>query len=206
MSENKITDKLYQRVSEVLDNMKKNPDSVTEKDRNLLSNLYSKICKPLGISEHCRWEVKWQVEKWFDTARKLAGLAPDEVLYDTQNIVVDGGAELILKLITGKQGDEKAYDESNAKIVVGNNDTGATVSDTEIKGEKQESNMESSYPQVTERQMVFRSSFGESYANFAWKEIGVTNGTTLMNRKVVDMGTKQGGTWTVQLTITLTSE
>ena len=205
MSENKITDKLFERVSEVLDNMKKNPDSVTEKDRNLLSNLYSKICKPLGISEHCRWEVKWQVEKWFDTARKLAGFEPDEIAYDTQNIVVNGGAELILKLITGTAAGANAYDSENAKIIVGSSATPATASDTSIAGGAS-ANMEPSYPQVNSREMVFRSSFGDGEANFAWNEIGVTNGATLMNRKVVDMGTKNQGTWTVQLTITLTSE
>ena len=204
MSENKITNKLFERVSEVLDNMKKNPDSVTENDRNLLSNLYSKICKPLGISEHCRWEVKWQVEKWFDTARKLAGFEPDEVLCDTQNIVVNGGAELILKLITGTADRANAYDGANAKILVGSTATPATASDSSITGAS--AAMEPSYPTVSSREMVFRSSFSDAQANFAWREIGVTNGTTLMNRKVVDMGTKNQGTWTVQLTITLTSE
>lgn len=204
MGENNIATNLFNRVSEVLDNMKKNPDAVTDRDRNLLSNLYSKICKPLGISEHCRWEVKWQVEKWFDTARKIAGFDPDEVICDTQNIVVNGGAELILKLITGTQSTASAYDSAHAKILVGSSSTPATVSDTSITGAS--ASMEPSYPQVNSREMVFRSSFSDAVANFDWREIGVTNGTTLMNRKVVNMGTKNQGTWTVQLTITLTSE
>ncbi len=202
----KITEVLFNQVSNILDKMKKNPESVTEKDRSLLSSLYSKICKPLGISEHCRWEVKWQVEKWFDTARKVAGFEPDEVLYDTQNIVVDGGAELILKLVTGRQDGAHAYDEANAKIIVGTDSTGAVAGDTQLKGTTAESSMERTYPQVSSRSMIFRSSFADGEANFEWREIGVSNGTTLMNRKVVDMGRKQNGTWTVQLTITLTSE
>lgn len=211
MSDNKLSKILYDKVSSVLDNMKKNPDSVTEEDRNMLNNLYSKLCKSLGISEHSQWRVEWRVDKWFDTARKLAGFDPDEVAVETQNIIVDTGAEEMLKLIAGISG-ATPFSSANAYIYVGNDNSPELATDTGIKAQapnRASAKMDSGYPTVNGRQVVYRSSFGDDVANFAWNEAAITNGTGVgsvaMNRKVASLGTKATGTWTLQITISLVS-
>lgn len=210
MAKDKITSALYERLSDLLDNMKAHPESITEQDRSMLSTLYSKICKGLGISEHSRWEVQWRVEKWADTAKKLAGFEPDEIAIETQNIIVDVGANEMLKLITGTGG---TVFGQGSYIVVGNNATAENATQTGVIAtapNRAAAAMDSSYPMVNDRQMVFRASFGDSSANFDWKEIAIMNGNTsgsvAMNRKVADLGTKKTGTWTIQVTVTLTSE
>lgn len=210
MANNKISKILYSKISEVLDSMKNNPDSVTEHDRDMLSGLYSKLCKTLGISEHSQWRVEWRVDKWFDTARKLAGFEPDEIAYDTQNIILDNGATEMLKLITGSGGTQ--FSEANSHIYVGTNNTAEQASQTGViatDDQRANAGMDSGYPTVDGRQMVYRATFGDTQANFAWREVAITNGTGVgaiaMNRKVANLGTKETGTWTVQVTISLVS-
>lgn len=205
-----LTTKIYEKMCECLDSMKNDPDSVTEEDREKLNSLYSRLCKAMGISEHSQWRVEWQLEKWADTAHKLSGMAPDEVLYDAQNIVLDTGANEMLNLIAGTGG--TAYNSANAYIYVGNNDTPENASQTGILAtgsNRAYSAMDTGYPVVNARQMIYRASFGDTSANFAWNEAAIVNGTganaVSMNRKVSNMGTKSTGTWTLQITVSLTS-
>lgn len=210
MSENKFFDGIYQRMANLLDEMKKNPDKVTDEDKSKLESLYSKLCRAMGISEHSQWRIEWRVEKWHDTARKLAGFAPDDIAIETQNIVLDGGANEMLKLITGSGG--TAYSNANTYIYVGTDSTSENASQTGViasGGNKAYAKMDATYPSVSGRQAIFRASFGDEVANFAWNEASITNGTGVgavaMNRKVASLGTKTTGTWTLQITLSLTS-
>lgn len=206
MKTDKLTTALYEKMCQVLDRMKADPDSITDKDRDILSKLYSKICKPLGISEHSRWEVQWRVEKWADTARKLAGFAPDEVCVETQNIIVNTGAEELLKIITNTGG--TAFG-SNSYIYVGNSATNESATQTGLLGaSKASARMDSGYPTVSGRAATYRATFGDTQANFDWREIGIANGNNnpiFMNRKQANLGTKNNGTWTIQVILNLVS-
>ncbi len=206
----KLTTKIYEKMCEVLDAMKNNPDSVTDDDMDLLNNLYSRLCKTMGISEHSQWRVEWRLEKWAETSRKLAGFEPDEVLCDSQNIILDTGANEMLKLITGTGG--TAFSAANAYIYVGTSSTAENASQGGILAtgnNRAYAGMDVGYPVVNGRQMIYRASFGDSSANFAWNEASIVNGTganaVAMNRKVSNMGTKSTGTWTLQITVSLTS-
>lgn len=206
----KLSTTLYEKMCEVLDSMKNNPDSVSEEDVSRLNKLYSLLCKALGVSETGHLQVEWQIDKWFDTARKLAGLEPDEVYYDKQNIILDTGANEMLKLITGTGG--TAFSAANAYIYVGTNTTPENASQAGIiatGSNRAFAVMDTGYPVVTGRQMIYRASFGDTSANFAWNEASIVNGTganaVSMNRKVSNMGTKASGTWTLQITVSLTS-
>lgn len=210
MSDKKLTSILYNELNNLLDEFEKHPERVSEGDIKNMENLYSRICKRLGISEHSQWRVEWQVEKWFDTARKLAGLAPDETVCATQNIILDSGANEMLKLISGTGG--TAYDAGNSYIYVGTDSTAENASQTGViatGANRAYAAMETGYPVVTGRQMIYRASFGDTAANFAWREASIINGTganaVSMNRKVSDLGTKASGTWTLQITVSLTS-
>lgn len=210
MSEKKLTSILYDKLNNLLDEFEKHPDCVEEDDIKNMENLYSRICKRLGISEHSQWRVEWQVEKWFDTAKRLAGLAPDETVFTTQNIILDSGANEMLKLISGTGG--TAYDAANSYIYVGTDSTAENASQTGViatGANRAYSAMDAGYPVVTGRQMIYRASFGDASANFAWREASIVNGTganaVSMNRKVADLGTKASGTWTLKITVSLTS-
>lgn len=210
MSENRLTNIVYQQINNLLDLFEKNPDSVREEDIQNMESLYSKLCKCLGISEHSQWRVEWQVEKWADTARKIAGFDPDEVVCVGQNIILDTGANEMLKLITGIGG--TAFNAANSYIYVGTDSTAENASQTGVistGANRAYAGMDTGYPIVSSRQMVYRASFGDTSANFAWNEAAILNGTganaVAMNRKVSTLGTKASGTWTLQITISLTS-
>lgn len=200
----------FAQILSLLAEMKAHPENVTEHDKVMLEQLHKSLCKATNTSEHFRWCAEWTVDKWHSMKDKLAGLAPYETVHEGQNIVLDGGANEILKLIAGTGG--TAYNSTNAKIYVGTDTTSENASQTGViasGGNKAYANMDSGYPIVDGRTATFRASFGDDSANFAWNEASITNGTGVgsiaMNRKVSSMGTKNGGTWTLQLTISLVS-
>jgi hypothetical protein len=65
--------------------------------------------------------------------------------------------------------------------------------------------MESGYPTSTTQKVTFKSSFGSSEANYAWNEwvVKQSSSAICLNRKVESLGTKSGGTWTLEVDITL---
>jgi hypothetical protein len=65
--------------------------------------------------------------------------------------------------------------------------------------------MESGYPTSTTQKVTLKSSFGSGDANYAWQEWVVKQATSTicLNRKVESLGTKSSGTWTLEVTITL---
>jgi hypothetical protein len=65
--------------------------------------------------------------------------------------------------------------------------------------------MDSGYPTSTSQKATYRASFGADDANFEWNEWVVKQSTSevCLNRKVDSLGTKTGGTWTLQVDITL---
>ncbi len=203
------SEKIFESMSELLNRMKENPEMVTEDDKTKLNKLYSLLCKATGTSEHIRWVIEWTVEKWHSMKEKMSGIAPYEVVRSNQNIVLDVGANEILKLITGAG---TPYNNENAKIYVGTDPTAATAAQTGViatGASRAFAGMDSGFPLVDKRTATFRTTFGEDAANFAWKEVSVTNGTgansSAMNRKVADMGTKNGGVWSMQVRLNLVS-
>lgn len=201
---------VYEMMIKTLAKMKEHPENVSDTEKSILTKIYFDLCKSLNFSEHSAWAVEWTVEKWHNMQDKLSGLKPYEVVSTGQNIILDGGANEILKIICGTGG--TVYNTSNAKIYVGTDTTSENASQTGViasGGNKAYANMDSGYPKVDGRTATFRASFSEGEANFAWNEASITNGTGVgsvaMNRKVSTMGTKNGGTWTLQLTISLVS-
>lgn len=202
---------VFDLMMNLLSQMKNDPSSVTEEDRNKLDSLYRSLCQATNVSEHSKWAVEWVVEKWNSMKEKMDGVAPYEVLTTGQNIILDSGATAMLKLIIGDSS-ATAFNNANAKIYVGTDTTPENASQTGILASGPNSAyaaMDSTYPMVDNRIVTFRATFGDGAANFAWREAAVTNGTGVgavaMNRKVFDMGTKKNGTWTMQITISLLS-
>ena len=205
--------KEYKAISRILENIAAKAESLTDAQKEELKNLRSTLNRALAFSEHVAWEVHWRVEKFlsktFDEVL-ATGEQPYEVCSDVQNIILDTGANEMLKLIGGVAG-ATAFSAANARIYVGSDSTAEAASQTGVIAttNKAHAGMDSGYPSVSGRTIVFRASFDDATANFAWNEAAITNGSgagaIAMNRKVSALGTKTTGTWTLQLTISLTS-
>lgn len=200
---------VYNLFSGLLNEMKEHPENVSESDRKALDKIYSDLCKATGTSEHIRWVVNWAIEKWHSTADMLAGVAPYAVVRDGGNIVLDAGANEVLNLITGTG---TPFSSANAKIYVGTDATAENAAQIGViatGANRAVADMETGYPTVSGRTVTFRATFGEDAANFDWNEASITNGTgassVALNRKVAQMGTKNGGTWTMQIVLSLVS-
>ena len=205
--------KEYKAISRILENIAAKAENLTDAQKEELKSLRSTLNRALAFSEHVAWEVHWRVEKFLSKTfgEVLAsGEQPYEVCSDVQNIILDTGANEMLKLIGGVSG-ATAFSAANAKIYVGSDSTAEAASQTGVIAttNKAYAAMDSGYPSVSGRTIVFRASFDDATANFAWNEAAITNGSgagaIAMNRKVSALGTKTTGTWTLQLTISLTS-
>lgn len=136
-----------------------------------------------------------------------AGRAPDSVERVQGNLLLNEGIDILIALICAI-GSETAYDNTNAQLGVGNDNTAAAAAQTDLQGGSTAwKAMDVTYPQDDGSQgAVWKSTFGSSEGNFAWEEVSVRNGATAdenLNRKVSSLGTKGSGTtWTLQLTIT----
>lgn len=200
-----VNDFLYSLLCKKIDWMTKNLDKVTEEDKRNLEKLYEKVCKVKGISENGKWVVTWVVNK-FKNMQDYLSNTPYDTVIDTQNIILDNGANEMLKIICGTGG--RPYSNANAKIQVGTNTTPELASQTGLiatSPNMYEKGMEATYPQVSGRTMVFKSVFDDGEANFAWNEFSITNGNVSLNRKVQNLGTKNTGVWSIQITISVTS-
>ena len=208
-----MKDMAYKALSAMLERAASNPEGLNDAQKEQLKSLRAILSKALAFSEHVAWEVHWRVEKFLSKTLDdvlSSGEKPYEVCSDVQNIILDTGANEMLKLIGGVSG-AVAFSAANAKIYVGDDATAEAASQTGVLAttNKAYAAMDSGYPSVSGRTIVFRASFDDSTANFAWRESAVTNGSGVgaisMNRKVSSLGTKVTGTWTLQITISLTS-
>jgi hypothetical protein len=97
---------------------------------------------------------------------------------------------------------------TNAHLGVGDSSTAFSAAQTDLQAasNKTRKAMEATYPQRSSSQLIFRSLFGTSDANWAWNEHGVFNASTsgvMYSRKVESLGTK-ANTQSWQLTVTVT--
>lgn len=205
-----MSNNVFESMQETLRNMKAHPENVTEEERSLLKKIYFDLCKSLDYSEHSAWAVKWVVDKWHSMEEKLSGIAPYETVTPSQNIILNTGANEMLKLISGTGG--TAFSNANSRIYVGSSSTPENAAQTGIQAtgdNRAFASLDSGYPVVDNRTITYRATFGESAANFQWNEVAITNGdgasSVSMNRKVSQMGTKVNGVWTVQVTISVVS-
>lgn len=156
-----------------------------------------------------KWKVKFRVEKRhgdidkaIDRLEWLKNTVPYEVLEGEGNLLLNVGCDIIWDLVVGDSA--LHFDNTNATIGVGDSSTAAAATQTDLQAatNKTYKAMEATYPLSTTQAVTFKSSFGASDANYAWNE-WVVKRTTCLNRKVESLGTKAGGTWTLEVTITL---
>ncbi len=162
-----------------------------------------------------QWKCRYRLEKRegdINSCRSpeerltfLEDTRPYEVIEGEGNCLLNTGIDEMWDLITG---DSSAhFDNSNAQIGVGDDDTttDATQTDLQAATNKTYKGMETGYPTSTSQKATFRASFGNAEANFAWNEWVVKQSSSgkCLNRKVDALGTKTSGTWTLEVSITL---
>ena len=133
---------------------------------------------------------------------------PYQVIEGKGNCLLNTGIDEMWDLITGAvSGAGHIYDNANAQIGVGDSDSAAEVTQTDLQAEtnKTYKGMEEGYPISLSQKVTFKSSFGSSEANYAWNEwvVKQSSSAVCLNRKVDSMGTKTSGTWTLEVEITL---
>lgn len=156
----------------------------------------------VGISEHAKWQPKWEIEKYDKNMN----------LYDVDefdgNLLLSEGVTELLKLLIG--GSATAFSNANAHIGVGNGTTAASATQTGLVGaSKSYAPMDATFPQVSENTVTFRATFGPEQGNHAWREFTVANGDSdtakNLNRKVESAlrAKVSPDTWIVQLQVTI---
>lgn len=181
----------------------------------------------------------WTCEKWSEEAcnfvrsklgmdereavsslllEKYTGIADMGVEVIEGNLLLNEGIDRLLDLLIAAGG--TSYNNANAYIGVGDTNTAASASQTELQATQNAANrfykgMNATWPQRTNETVDWKSDFTSTEANFAWAEwtiaAGATTasgsgflvGTTNLNRKVQSLGTKATGTWTMTGSITI---
>ena len=97
------------------------------------------------------------------------------------------------------------FNNTNTRIGVGNGSTEFAVSQTDLIGaNKLRKGMDVGYPQRSDNEITFKSTFGTDDANFKWSEWGIFNAASsgdMLSRTVEDLGTKNGGNWVLTVTL-----
>ena len=163
-------------------------------------------------NDSARWRCRYRLSKYREDIGPYRGredefhriFEPYEVREGEGNVLLNTGIDEMWDLIAGDSANH--FNNASAQIGVGDSNTAASPTQTDLLGSnKTYKGMESSYPTSTSQKATFKSSFGESDANYAWNEWVVKQATSgkCLNRKAESLGTKSGGTWTLEVTITL---
>ena len=166
--------------------------------------------------DKANWLCQYRLSKYRQDIEAFRGreaefhqlFKPYEVIEGEGNCLLNTGIDEMWDLITGVvSGADHIFDNSYAQIGVGDSSTAADASQTDLQAatNKTYKGMETGYPTSTSQKATFKASFGSSDANYAWNEWVVKQSTSgkCLNRKVESLGTKSSGTWTLEVSITL---
>jgi hypothetical protein len=163
--------------------------------------------------ELANWLCRYRLSKYHEDIEPYRGregefhrlFKPYEAIEGEGNCLLNSGIDEIWDLVTGASANH--YDNTNARIGVGDSNTAANATQTDLQAatNKTYKGMETGYPTSTTQKVTFKASFGSSEANYAWEEWVVKHSTSAicLNRKVESLGTKSTGTWTLEVQISL---
>lgn len=163
--------------------------------------------------ETAKWQCRYKVDKYIEDINQFRGspaefqrtFKPYEVRRGEGNCLLNGGVDEIWDLVCGDSANH--FNNAGAQIGVGDSTTAAAATQTDLQAatNKTYKGMDSGYPASTSQKAAFKASFGASDANYTWNEWVVKQSTSgkCLNRKVESLGTKSGGTWVLQVEITL---
>ena len=147
------------------------------------------------------------------TGKPAPDATPYEVLESDGNMLVYGGASALWDLLIGA-GNVTAFDASNGYIGVGDDNTAAAATQTDLQASTNVlREILDAAPTHTDgttdgsQSCTFIATFETGDANFAWEEWGIFNassGGRMLNRKVQSFGTKTSSDeWVLTITLTL---
>ena len=160
-----------------------------------------------------RWLCRYKLAKYHQDIEPYRGsepafyerFKPYEVIEGEGNCLLNTGIDEMWDLICGDSAAH--FNNASAQIGVGDDNTAADASQTDLQAatNKTYKGMESGYPTSTSQKATFKASFGDSEANYTWNEWVVKHSASgkCLNRKVDALGTKSSGTWTLEVSITL---
>lgn len=161
-------------------------------------------------TEPLRWRATWKLEKYhgdLPTEKDRYGIKPYEVVEGEGNLLLNEGINELFTVLCSATGTK--YDNTNARIGVGNSNSAANATQTDLQGGSTAwVGMDGGYPTYgSSQEAVFRATFDGSTGNFAWEEWSIDNGAASLknlNRKATSLGTKASGTtWIFTVTLTL---
>lgn len=170
------------------------------------------------VKERGNWKMTARLLKYHEDITPFAWLGlealfhkifkPYDIIEMEHNCLLNTGIDEMWDLITGVvSGADHIFDNSLAQIGVGDSNTAADATQTDLQAasNKTYKAMEAGYPTSTTQKATFKASFGSSDANYAWEEwvVKQSTSTICLNRKVESLGTKSSGTWTLEVDITL---
>ena len=158
--------------------------------------------------DKAREDALWRIRK-FRNKNAHAQNDPYETSEFRGNLLLNEGINELWTLVCGTGG--TAYDNSNARLGVGDSSTAASASQTGLQAASNKlfKAMDPGYPTYgTSQKAVFKATFASDEANFDWEEFTVVNAADdtgeNLNRKVSSEGTKSSGEiWELTLEITL---
>ena len=175
------------------------------------------------MKEAAKHRTEWIIHKFRDPdgvlmpllrsgidAEEMARLYPDRFIGVERaegNCLLNEGIQYLWDIVTGIEASPTLWDNGNARVGVGSDDTAASAAQMGLLDAGAEyATMDATYPKRTDETMAWRGTFGDGDAEFAWEEYTVDNGDEVnLNRKVESKGTKGAGeSWTLTLEITLT--
>jgi hypothetical protein len=160
-----------------------------------------------------RWLCHYRLSKYHEDIEPYRsfepafhdGFKPYEVIEGEGNCLLNVGIDEMWDLIVGDSANH--FNNASTQIGVGDSNTAANATQTDLQAatNKTYKGMETGYPTSTSQKATFKASFGASDANYTWNEWVVKQGTSgkCLNRKVDALGTKSSGTWTLEVSITL---
>ena len=164
-------------------------------------------------TENVSWKALWTIYKWgqdsngeisrflqkggtIEQAMGMFEVAPKTEIIES-NMGLNEGLEELIDIVCGI-GSPAKWDNSNARLGVGNSNTAESATQTGLQGgSKVFKAMDTGYPQRSNQTAEWRATFGSSEANYAWEEYTVVNAADdtgkNLNRKVSSKGTKDSG-------------
>jgi hypothetical protein len=174
-------------------------------------------------SDKIKWRARWKIHRFRDPTGEIesmlkSGMSLENVVMEfpdlfidieefESNVALNEGLQELIDIICG-MGTPTKWDNSNARLGVGNSSASENASQTGLQGEsKAFKSMDGGYPQKASQTVEWRATFGSDEGNFAWEEYTVVNAADdtgkNLNRKTASKGTKVSGeTWTLSLKIT----
>ena len=170
-----------------------------------LEKIYDLLTKD-EKNDKIKWHCDWELTKYKTKEDYLLNNSY-ETIPVCGNMLLTVGANAIWGLVTGTSG-YTPFSYANTYIGVGSSSIEAKANQTGLQGgSKAFAKVEEGFPKISDNEITYQATFNENEANFSWNEMTIINGPvntgTSLNRKVYDLGTKDGGVWTLRAVISL---